>query len=271
MEILVGELAKLYGLSSQTLHYYEEKGMLNPSRSVTNGYRYYEASDISRLGSIKKYRNAEFSLPDGVFLIEDADDWEVATCYQKQKENIRLEIERKQHLMYQMDEDLALYTRYQRIGNKFLEEELDGFMRFESAGAQIIFQNNSKRKEATPWFKNIMYTFASYMYYIDKNSNDVKDITYGMICSKLMAKYLQLDKTESVTNINKGLFLTSVMNTDIDGNLEEYIHKCLTYIKDKNYELRGNPFCRTIFLYANSEKLRKSYNIFYIPIKTPGR
>ena len=267
MEILVGELAKLYGLSSQTLHYYEEKGVLNPNRSLTNGYRYYEASDISRLGSIKKYRNAEFSLPEGVFLFEEADDWDIATYYQKQKEKIRKEIERKQHLMIQIDDDLSLYNRYQRIGNRFIEEELDGFMRFESLRAERIFQNNKKSKEATPWFKNILYTFASYMYYIDENITEVKEITYGMVCSNLMAKYLELEKTRSVINIHKGLFLTSVMNTDVDGSLEEYINKCLTYVKENNYELRGNPFCRTIFLFTNSERNRKSYNFFYITIK----
>lgn len=271
MEILVGDLAKIYGLSSQSLHYYEEKGILNPQRSVTNGYRYYEASDLSRLASVKKYRNAEFSLPEGLFLFEEADDWEVAYHYQKQKEKIWHEIERKQHLMMQIDEDLALYTRYQRIGSKFLEEELDGFMRFESAGTQIIFQDNNKRKEATPWFKNIIYTFASYMYYIDKKNKDVKQITYGMMSSKMMAKYLQLEQTENVCLIEEGPFLTSVMNTDKDGSLEGYIEKCLAYIKDKNYELRGNPFSRTIFLFSNNEKVRNSYNIFYLPIKKTNK
>lgn len=267
MDILVGELARLYGLSSQSLHYYEEKGILNPHRSVTNGYRYYETTDLSRLGSIKKYRNAEFSLPDGLELYENATDWEIANYYQKQKEKLWLEIERKQYLMRQIDEDLALYTRYQRIGNKFLEENLEGFMCFESAGTQIIFQDNNKRKEATDWFKNIMYTYASYLYYIDEKTMDVREVTYGMVSSKLMARYLKLNHTESVSIIDNGIFLTSVMNTEHDGAPEDYIIKCLSYVGEHGYKLIGKPFSRTIFIYTIDDKSRKSYNIFYLPVK----
>ena len=51
----------------------------------------------------------------------------------------------------------------------------------------------------------------------------------------------------------------AVKTGKFDGTLEEYIHKCLTYIKENNYELRGNPFSRTIFLFTNSERNRKSY------------
>lgn len=267
MEILVGELAKLYGISNQLLHYYEDKGILNPQRSSTNGYRYYETTDLSKLGSIKKYRNAEFTLPEGLKLYENSTEWEVASYYQKQKEKLWFEIERKQYVMKCLDEDLALYTRYQHIGSKFLEEELEGFMCFESAGTQIIFQDNNKRKEATEWFKNIMYTNAAYIYHINDETMNVNEISYGMISSKLMARYLKLDKTDNVSYIDDGMFLTSVMNTEYDGSPEEYILKCLQYVKENKYKLTGNPFSRTIFIYVNDSKERRSYNIFYLPVK----
>lgn len=267
MEILVGELAKLYGLSSQTLHYYEEKGILKPYRNIQNGYRYYEAVDLSRLGGVKKYRNAEFSLQDGAMLCKEATDFELVAAYSKQKEKLWNEIERKQKLIKQLDKDLALYNRYQQIGNTILEEEIEGFVRFESKGTEIIFQDSNMRKEAIPWFENIMYTFPFYTYYINNKTFQVEDITYGMGAEKAMAKYLGLEVTENVKVIEGGLFLTSVVNTDIDGTLQECMNRCLSYIKANDYKLIGRPFSKVVFIFTTQSGERKAYTELFLPVK----
>ena len=48
----VGDLAKQTGLSVRTLHYYDEIGLLSPSRRTDAGYRLYTARDVSRLGCV---------------------------------------------------------------------------------------------------------------------------------------------------------------------------------------------------------------------------
>lgn len=85
MDILVSDLAKLLGLSNQTLHYYENKKILNPKRDIMNSYRYYDAADLSLLGSIKKYRNAGFSLSETMMLCHNSDELDIISQYNKQK------------------------------------------------------------------------------------------------------------------------------------------------------------------------------------------
>jgi DNA-binding transcriptional MerR regulator len=60
----VGELARLSGVSVRTLHYYDEIGLLSPSRHSEAGYRLYEHSDVVRLGQISSLRSIGFSLDD---------------------------------------------------------------------------------------------------------------------------------------------------------------------------------------------------------------
>ena len=57
----VGELAELAGVSARTLRYYEEEGLLCPSRSA-NGYRVYTARDAKRLASILSMRACGLSV-----------------------------------------------------------------------------------------------------------------------------------------------------------------------------------------------------------------
>ena len=51
----IGELARLYHLNADTLRYYEEQGILSPSRAP-NGYRLYSPQDVWRLNVIRDLR-----------------------------------------------------------------------------------------------------------------------------------------------------------------------------------------------------------------------
>jgi DNA-binding transcriptional MerR regulator len=58
----VGDLAKQTGVSVRTLHYYDEIGLLSPSRRTEAGYRLYDEADIIRLQQIVSLRQIGFSL-----------------------------------------------------------------------------------------------------------------------------------------------------------------------------------------------------------------
>jgi MerR family transcriptional regulator, thiopeptide resistance regulator len=58
----VGELAGRTGLSVRTLHYYDEIGLLSPSRRTDGGHRLYTADDVVRLQQIKSLQHLGFTL-----------------------------------------------------------------------------------------------------------------------------------------------------------------------------------------------------------------
>ena len=60
----VGELARETGLSVRALHYYDEIGLLSPSRRTEAGHRLYEAGDVARLQQIKSLRHLGFGLEE---------------------------------------------------------------------------------------------------------------------------------------------------------------------------------------------------------------
>ncbi len=64
MEYTVNKLAKLAGVSTRTLRYYDEIGLLKPARVSSNGYRVYGQKEIDRLQQIMLYRELGVSLED---------------------------------------------------------------------------------------------------------------------------------------------------------------------------------------------------------------
>ncbi len=57
-----GELARLAGVSTDTLRHYERKGLLARPRRSCNGYREYPASDLDRVRLVRGALGIGFTL-----------------------------------------------------------------------------------------------------------------------------------------------------------------------------------------------------------------
>lgn len=60
----IGTLARRTGLSVRTLHWYDEIGLLRPTRHTASGHRLYGDGDVQRLQEIRSLRNLGFTLEE---------------------------------------------------------------------------------------------------------------------------------------------------------------------------------------------------------------
>ncbi|NAW67568.1 Zn(2+)-responsive transcriptional regulator [Photobacterium halotolerans] len=61
---LIGQLAKLCEVSSDTLRFYEKNGLLIPGERSESGYRLYSDDDVSRIGFILRAKAIGLSLEE---------------------------------------------------------------------------------------------------------------------------------------------------------------------------------------------------------------
>lgn len=64
MEYTINKLAGLAGVSTRTLRYYDQIGLLKPAAKCDNGYRVYGQKEVDRLQQILFYREMGFALED---------------------------------------------------------------------------------------------------------------------------------------------------------------------------------------------------------------
>ncbi|WP_419960183.1 MerR family transcriptional regulator [Psychrobacillus sp. BM2] len=62
MEYTVQKLAQLAGISTRTLRYYDEIGLLKPARTNSSGYRIYGSTEVDQLQQILFYRELGVNL-----------------------------------------------------------------------------------------------------------------------------------------------------------------------------------------------------------------
>lgn len=67
----VGALASATGLTVRALHYYDQIGLLRPSRRSAAGHRLYDAADVARLYRLSLLRRLGFPLDQITGVLED--------------------------------------------------------------------------------------------------------------------------------------------------------------------------------------------------------
>lgn len=73
MEYTVQKLGQLAGVSTRTLRYYDEIGLLKPARINSSGYRIYGQQEVNRLQQILFYRELGLHLEKIRDIMNDPD------------------------------------------------------------------------------------------------------------------------------------------------------------------------------------------------------
>jgi len=94
----VGELAKRTGLSIRALHYYDEIGLLQPSKLTESGHRLYGQAELARLQQIKSLRQLGFSL-DEIRACLDTPQFSPQRVLQLHVERLREQLDQQERLV----------------------------------------------------------------------------------------------------------------------------------------------------------------------------
>jgi DNA-binding transcriptional MerR regulator len=123
MEYTVQKLAQLAGVSTRTLRYYDEIGILKPARINSSGYRIYGQSEVDRLQQIMFYRELDISL-ESIKEIITAPDFDGATALREHRKKLLERKEQLDRLIANVDKTIALTEGRIEMSNK---EKFEGF------------------------------------------------------------------------------------------------------------------------------------------------
>lgn len=146
----VNDLATLFGLNVQTLHYYDKTGIFKPNyRDPKNGYRKYRFDQIYKLASIRYMRKLGYSI-EAVRDFQDTKNPDDALKKLKERSTaIRAQWEELMHI------DQAIMRKIQ-----FIEESRDD-IDFEN----IRLTEYPERKYLPIGGENEIYTGESFYFY----------------------------------------------------------------------------------------------------------
>ena len=159
MEYTVQKLGRMAGVSTRTLRYYDEIGILKPARINSSGYRIYGKAEVDRLQQILFYRELGVSL-EGIMDIIASPSFDHARALQKHRERLLAKREQLDLLIANVDKTLAAAEGRIEMSDR---EKFEGFK-------QKLIDDNEKK-----YGKEIREKYGADQ--VEKSNKKVKNMT----------------------------------------------------------------------------------------------
>ena len=178
MEYTVQKLASLTGISTRTLRYYDEIGILKPARINSSGYRIYGQAEVDRLQQILFYRELEVSLDRIKEIITDP-AFDGAAALKEHRKKLLEKKKQLEVLIANLDKTIASAEGRMEMST---EEKFDGFKkriieenekkfgeeirqkygddRVDQSNAKVMSMTQEQHNEVTALAENITVTLA---------------------------------------------------------------------------------------------------------------
>lgn len=102
----IKELADLAGVTTRTLRYYDEIGLLHPAQTGENGYRYYDRDNLTQLQQILFFRELEVPL-NQIQLIMSSPDFNLLQALKHHRAELQHRSKRLDTLINTIDRTMA--------------------------------------------------------------------------------------------------------------------------------------------------------------------
>ncbi len=107
--LTIGEFSNICRVSTKTLRYYAEIGLVLPDEiNPENGYRYYSIEQLEKMLLINRLKNYCFSLEEIKLILESEErmDEVLFTALNKKKKEIAVKVQKFENTLHQIDSDI---------------------------------------------------------------------------------------------------------------------------------------------------------------------
>lgn len=250
MKYTISEMAKLLGVTTHTLRYYEKMGIIKPESGGDNKYRYYCVLDTRRFNLCRMYRSMGYSLEECSQLL----NWEEP----KQREELLSENLRKQkRKLLWLQESIKWMEEYNetfldmgRYVNQIYVVHWPSYYRLSFSHNEMVYKDAQLEKEKERWLEYLpLVRWASRIpqRILAQMGDGPLDYDYGLMVSEEHARLLGIRKTPHVELVPGGDYLQTVFRKN---RREDYSWEniaCMTdYLQKNNIRLYGDAFSNCI-------------------------
>ncbi|MCY6960287.1 MerR family transcriptional regulator [Clostridium brassicae] len=236
----IGEISKIYGISRDSLMYYEKLGVLTPIRDL-NGYRLYTMNDIWKLNLIKELRTFNFSIKK---IKEYINNRTVKTTQGMLKEEVSL-IDRKLEELTHLKQNVLKrleninyaenLTELSTIKVNYIKERKALKLNAQiSSDEEIDYMMKKLQKKHKDNFYLLGNTKVGAIYNLNSLKNGIYNEYQSVFC------LLEDNKTNYDLLLQKGYYASISYKGNYSYN-KQYLSSLFFFINKNKYKIISNP------------------------------
>ncbi len=264
---LIGELAKLFNISTDTLRHYDKIDLLKPNYDDKNKYRFYTVRNFFKLSRILFFKNLDISLRDIKKYMNNKNTNNLVTLLKNKEEEIDVKINKLINLKKKIN------TKLELLGNIKQELNIVKVKRLPQRFGVVLDINDSKNQY------ELRASVKKYEKYLKLSSWLIEGQVYTSLSRENMKSgsfnkfkyFIEILLTE---NMVQGELVTipendfaCVVFLGPYKDIENHYTHLIAWIEENGYEILGDSIEKNIVDYDFSDSENEYISEIQIPIK----
>lgn len=265
-KFLIGELAKLFKISTDTLRYYDKMDILKPEYDKNNEYRYYTVRNFFKLSRILFFKSLDISLSEINQYMKNKNRNNLLILLKKKNDEVDLKMNRLLNLKHKIEAKLevleSIDKEIDQVKIKKIPKRIGTFLDMIDANNDVeikqAFKKNEKYLQISSWLiEGQIYTslskeniangiFNKFRYFIEIISTDDE------LCKQI--EYIPEHEYACVVFIGPYR------------DMEKYYQMLTKWINDNGYMITGDSIEKNIVDYDFSDLEDEYVSEIQIPV-----
>lgn len=262
----IGRMAKLLGITSESIRYYESKGIIQPTRDEETGYRYYNAWDLHMLLRARHYQSYGFSLEEVANLFRTMDLQRISAQLKEQEQMMEDEIIRQINLLKRIRQSQQMLLDAQNCIDRYEIRQRPGIYRINTQKKYTLFNKKEELAIIEEWSKKTPFVYSCAVFY-EKNIKQEEDsFDFGLGVNEEYAQFLEVEQSDKVQYYPPCTCVCTCVPSRSGQYLSlEKLKGGLDYLKAKGLHLSGDVVTQVVCM-AKPEDEYYNWHIVWFPI-----
>jgi len=262
----IGEVAKLFAISTDSLRYYEKSGLLSSHRHEQNSYRYYGYDDLVILMDILTFRSMELPVKDIRQALCEMDIAAMKNLLQENQQALEQKIKLLSEQSRQLEKLTERYEECQQHLGKFSIVNAPLFKsKFLSLDAEDLIKIIQQyHTPDTSWMNVLRYT----MLLPEESLLSAEDFDKALVGlsfeDSTLAGFSAAERAEFKAP-PAGTYLYTVLSSDYAADSNKMLASAMLWIKKQGYRAKGDLLAR--YLASTHKDGLDYYEIWFQIIK----
>ena len=246
MRYKIGDIARLFNLSTESIRHYERQGLIHPQKAEGSSYRYYQAWDMAVLSACRQYRALGFTLEESADMLGQRKPTAVLDELRGREVAIEQEIARQCRLLRtvrawrtEAEAACALMGRFELEANtatRFLPYQYGDELTRDEAHLSCVRE----------WLGHIPYVYVGMLVPLaGSGAHAEAPVTVGLGMAEVGADVLKPASHQSVVRIPSRLCLHTAFPFESGAfDWDAWADGLFAQLDQRGLKADGNAFCR---------------------------
>ena len=160
----IGELAKILGVTAETIRYYERKNIIQPIHDENSGYRYYTAWDLHMLIRARCYLGFGFNIEQVKEILQKESIEKIDDLLSKQEEIIQENIIYQMNILKKLKANRSLINDAKKQDHQLELKMRPGIYRIDSQKCYNLFLSKKEQEALKQFCQKVPFIFSTALF-----------------------------------------------------------------------------------------------------------